>query len=352
MTGPAVTTSDKAKKFLTEFLNAAVLPADAVSHRRHGKRAARIEQTREDRTHVSKHESREGDGRGVSGLLPPSRWHSGKNRAGRRETERGKYSVWEKRRVEWRTSDAREKRRGCRRIRRAARKIRTDAIARSRAGEPVVGTCNVRTLAFKGTNGIGHAEVMLKTCEDASCDIIGLQEVKRNGQSAFTAAGYVVFCSGANGRKCEKWRNHGVGLAVRESIVAGMDKGGVAVECISARLMKVRIRLKRKSNGVSFIVGYAPTLDKSTNEKDYFWSSLDEVVNGVPSRDHLLLLMDANARTGMRGIGWTNSKVLGAYGRDELNDNGERLLTHATDNKLALTNTHYATPARGISYTF
>ena len=51
--------------------------------------------------------------------------------------------------------------------------------------------------------------------------------------------------------------------------------------------------------------------------------------------------MGANARTGMRGIEWTDSKVLGAYGRDELNDNGERLLTHATANKLALLNTYY-----------
>ena len=72
---------------------------------------------------------------------------------------------------------------------------------------------------------------------------------------------------------------------------------------------------------MSFTVGYASTLDKSTSEKDYFWSSLDEVVKGVPSRDHLPVLMDANARTGMRGIGWTDSKVSGAYGRDELNDN-------------------------------
>ena len=62
--------------------------------------------------------------------------------------------------------------------------------------------------------------------------------------------------------------------------------------------------------------------------------------------------MDANARTRMRGIGWTDSKVLGAYGRDELNDSGERLMIHATDYKLALLNTYYATPARGISYTF
>ena len=70
------------------------------------------------------------------------------------------------------------------------------------------------TLAFKGTNGIGHAEVILKTCEDAGCDVIGLQEVRRDGQSAFTAAGYVVFCSGADGGKHKKKGNHGVGVAV------------------------------------------------------------------------------------------------------------------------------------------
>ena len=169
--------------------------------------------------------------------------------------------------MEGRKSDARKKRRR-RKIRRAAQKNRTGTRARSRAGELVVGTCSVRTLAFKGTNGIGHAEVILKTCEDAGCDIIGLQEVRRNVQSVFTAAGYVVFCSGADGGKHEQKGNHGVGLAVREFIVAGMDKGDVAVECISARLMKVRIQLKGKSNGVSFIVGYAPTLDKSTSEKD------------------------------------------------------------------------------------
>ena len=37
----------------------------------------------------------DGDGRGVSGLLPPSRWHLGKNQGERREKEIRKYSVWE-----------------------------------------------------------------------------------------------------------------------------------------------------------------------------------------------------------------------------------------------------------------
>ena len=76
-----------------------------------------------------------------------------------------------------------------------------------------------------------------------------------------------MFCSGADAGKHEKKGNHGVGLGIRESIVAGMDKGDVAVECTSARLMKVRIQLKGKYNGVSFIVSYAPTLDKSTAKR-------------------------------------------------------------------------------------
>ena len=33
-----------------------------------------------------------------------------------------------------------------------------------------MGTYNVRTLAFKDTNGIGHADVILKTCEEAGYD--------------------------------------------------------------------------------------------------------------------------------------------------------------------------------------
>ena len=43
--------------------------------------------------------------------------------------------------------------------------------------------------------------------------------------------------------------------------------------------------------------------------------------------------------------------MLGAYGRDELNDNGKRLLTFATDHKLTLTNTFFSTRKGGISHT-
>ena len=82
--------------------------------------------------------------------------------------------------------------------------------------------------------------------------------------------------------------------------------------------MKVRIQLEGKSNDVSFVVGYAPTLGSLAREKDHFWNALDSVVTGVPSGDHLFVLMGENARTGKRQSGCADSKVLGAHGRDEL----------------------------------
>ena len=51
----------------------------------------------------------------------------------------------------------------------------------------VVATWNVRTLAVKGKNGLGHAETLLLRAQKSQCDIIGLQEVRRGGQGSFVA---------------------------------------------------------------------------------------------------------------------------------------------------------------------
>ena len=44
--------------------------------------------------------------------------------------------------------------------------------------------------------------------------------------------------------------------------------------------------------------------------------------------------------------------MLGAYGRDELNDNDKRLLKFASDIKLGLTNAFFSTPKGEIYHTF
>ena len=52
------------------------------------------------------------------------------------------------------------------------------------------------------------------------------------------------------------------------------------------------------------------------------------------------------------GPGSEDCRVLGAYGRDTLNDNGERLLSFATNHSLALVNTFFSTPKNRVSHTF
>ena len=71
-------------------------------------------------------------------------------------------------------------------------------------------------------------------------------------------------------------------------------------------------------------------------------------------REHLVLLMDANARTergGGKGLGNEARKVLGAHG-DTLNDNDKRLIVFSTNYDLSMLNTFSGTPESGTYHTF
>ena len=136
-----------------------------------------------------------------------------------------------------------------------------------------------------------------------------------------------------------------IGLAIKEDIVKKADKDGIATECISARLLKTQISIK--SSFVTFVIAYAPTEEASERRKAKHMAALTGTVASlVPPRECVFVLTDANARTGKvseRG-GEADIKVLGAYGRDVLNENGKLLLGFSEDNKLALYNTFFAPP--------
>ena len=100
---------------------------------------------------------------------------------------------------------------------------------------------------------------------------------------------------------------------------------------------------------------YALTETQNASNKHAFWTTLDRAVEEVPEREQLLVLMDANARTGRRekgGVGSKDNKILGAYGRDTLDDNGEVLPFFANNDDLAIVNTFFSTSKGGISHTF
>ena len=117
-----------------------------------------------------------------------------------------------------------KKRRGKRAERKSARMKHKAIRARSRLEELAFCTFNVRTAAVNDVNGIGHVDTLLRTCATKGCDVIGLQETKRDGTSEISASGYRVFlsgdCSMVKGRK----GHHGVVLAIKEDIVQGLAR--------------------------------------------------------------------------------------------------------------------------------
>ena len=105
--------------------------------------------------------------------------------------------------------------------------------------------------------------------------------------------------------------------------------------------------LTGKSNAVTFVVAYGPTdiVSNTREQKDVFWADLENAVSRVPSSDYRFLLLDADARTGVR-MGEEDCKVIGAYDKDTRvsDSNGTSLLRFAGDNKLALVNTFFLSP--------
>ena len=97
---------------------------------------------------------------------------------------------------------------------------------------------------------------VLSEYDQLECDVIGLQETRRSGHSAFSPAGYLVYCSGecGGGNGGEKVQD-GVGLAVRTSIT----RTARPPESISARLLKVTLELRGRAKDVTFFVAYAQT---------------------------------------------------------------------------------------------
>ena len=93
------------------------------------------------------------------------------------------------------------------------------------------------------------------------------------------------------------------------------------------------------------MVAYAPREEAPGGQKAKYMAALNCTVAPVPAREHVYVLKDAKARTGERceGGGEPDSNVLGAYGREMLNEKGKLQLGFAEDNKLALLNTLFCT---------
>ena len=158
---------NKAKSF-----PAATMPVVAeLGHRRRGKRGTGNEERRNARrAHASKQKCRRWRSRGVVEVPHPTCWKNENKNLGRKHLEL----------CEGRRAFARKKRRGKRAEKKSTRKKHKAARAGSRLEEVTIGTFNVRTAPVNSVNGIRQIESSLRTCVAKGCDVIGLQETKRD----------------------------------------------------------------------------------------------------------------------------------------------------------------------------
>lgn len=106
---------------------------------------------------------------------------------------------------------------------------------------------------------VDHSEVVLNACHALGFDIIRLEGIRCGGQSVFVAAGYTVYYYGGTSDTKRKEGCHGVGVATKESVLEEMGGKCTGVKCFSDQLMKVRLELEGKSNGVTFVIAYVST---------------------------------------------------------------------------------------------
>ena len=88
---------------------------------------------------------------------------------------------------------------------------------------------------------------------------------------------------------------------------------------VSSRLMWVRVRMGREC--WAFVSAYRLGCERSEEERDEFWNELTRCVDGLSTRNYVVVLGDLNARVGDGEL----EGVVGKYRVSGENESGERL---------------------------
>lgn len=157
------------------------------------------------------------------------------------------------------------------------------------------------------------------------CNIIAVQETKWSGQHSFKCNSYMVLLSGG------KNRTFGTGFLV--------DKKWTE-HIIDWRPVNDRIcilRIKGRFFNYSIINVHAPHLERPQEEKDAFYTSLDDLYKSCPQHDIKIVIGDLNAQIGREDI---YKPHIGKFSlHRETNENGLRLINFAATNNMVISST-------------
>ena len=191
---------------------------------------------------------------------------------------------------------------------------------------------NVRTLLDTLDNHERRTAIIGRELARYNINITALSETRISGSSELIeeGAGYTFFTIG---RPEGKPRHAGVGFAIRSTMVPQFED---QPQGINERLMSMKLKLSQTHSAVLLSV-YASTLASTDEEKEAFYSNLNDAISAVPFKHQLFVLGDFNVRVGCDFSTWP--KVIGHHSVGRENSNGTLLLQTCAQHELVFTNT-------------
>ncbi|KAK3525467.1 hypothetical protein QTP86_031908, partial [Hemibagrus guttatus] len=145
-------------------------------------------------------------------------------------------------------------------------------------------------------------------------EVILDQETRWKGSKARSiGAGFKLFYYGVDSKR------NGVGIVLKEGFVRNV----LEVKRVSDRVMSLKLEIE----GVML------------EEKERFWSELDEVMESIPTGERVVIEADFNGHVGKGNTG--DEEVMGKFGVKERNLEGQMVVDFAKRMDMAVVNTYF-----------
>ncbi|KAK3530864.1 hypothetical protein QTP70_003630 [Hemibagrus guttatus] len=164
--------------------------------------------------------------------------------------------------------------------------------------------------------------------ERRKVDILCVQETRWKGSKARSiGAGFKLFYYGVDSER------NGVGVVLKEEFVRNV----LEVKRVSDRVMSLKLEFEGVMLNV--VSGYAPQVGCELEEKERFWSELDEVMESIPTGERVVIGANFNGHVGEGNTG--DEEVMSKFGVKERNLEGQMVVDFAKRMDMGVVNTYF-----------
>ncbi|MCJ8736373.1 hypothetical protein PDJAM_G00257620 [Pangasius djambal] len=174
----------------------------------------------------------------------------------------------------------------------------------------------------------GKGRELADMMERRKVDILCVQETRWKGSKARSiGAGFKLFYYGVDSKR------NGIGVVLKEEFVRNV----LEVKRVSDRVMSLKLEIEGVM--LKVVSGYAPQVGCELEEKERFWSELDEVIESIPTGGRVVIGADFNGHVGEGYTG--DEEVMGKFGVKERNLEGQMVVDFAKRMDMAVVNTYF-----------